>query len=65
MYADDTVVFTHGKNANEAAKTVTTEMSKVVTWLQSCCLTLNVDKTVAMYFTNKRISTDCPDIFYK
>ena len=53
MYADDdTVVFIHCKNAAEVTMTLTTEMKKLVAFLQSSCLALNFNKTVVMYFTN-------------
>ena len=29
------------------------EMQRVVEWLNSSCLTLNAEKTVTMFFTNK------------
>ncbi|XDV34363.1 hypothetical protein PO909_004527, partial [Leuciscus waleckii] len=45
MYADDTVIFTHGKTAAEVAIKLTDELVKVTSWLNHCCLQLNVSKT--------------------
>lgn len=53
MYADDTVIFTFGENELEVADKLSKEMEKVAEWLQMSCLTLNVDKTVSMLFSNK------------
>jgi len=50
MYADDTVLYTHGRSAIEVAKKLTNVMSKVSDWLYDSCLTLNVRKTVTMFF---------------
>lgn len=62
MYADDTVFFVHGRTKDTVAVKLTKTMSCVTTWLQECCLQLNVSKTVAMYFTKiNRVSPD-PDI---
>lgn len=54
MYADDTVIFTSGENELEVADKLSKEMQKVAQWLHTSCLTLNVDKTVSMFFSNKR-----------
>ncbi|XP_061607052.1 small fragment nuclease isoform X1 [Phyllopteryx taeniolatus] len=62
MYADDTVFFVHGRSKDTVAAKLTNTMSCVTTWLQECCLQLNVSKTVGMYFTKtNRVSPD-PDI---
>ena len=37
MYADDTVLYTHGKNATEVAMKLIKEMQKVVEWLNNSC----------------------------
>ncbi|KAJ0016373.1 hypothetical protein NQD34_014663 [Periophthalmus magnuspinnatus] len=63
MYADDTVLFTHGKNNAEVAMSLTRELQKIAAWLQNSCLTLNLEKTVAMYFTNRHKYSDYPDIY--
>jgi len=51
MYADDTVIFTHGKTATEVAIKLTDVLVKVTSWLNQCCLQLNVSKTVCMFFS--------------
>lgn len=38
MYADDTVLYTHRKNATEVAIKLTKEMQKVIEWLNYSCL---------------------------
>ncbi|KAI5617061.1 leucine zipper transcription factor-like protein 1, partial [Silurus asotus] len=53
MYADDMVIFTYGENELEVADKLSKGMQKVVEWLQTSCLTLNFDKTVSMFFSNK------------
>lgn len=53
MYADYTVLYAHGKTAEEVAQKLTKEMRKVSLWLKKSCLTLNLDKTVSMFFTNR------------
>lgn len=62
MYADDTVQYTHGKNAIEITTKLTKEMENVAKWLNDSCLTLNVGKTVTMHFTNRNKLRDCPYI---
>jgi len=57
MYADDTVVYTHAKTREQAALKLTAALNKVSDWLNHSCLTLNVSKTVAMYFSIKRFNT--------
>ena len=53
MYADDTVLYTHGKSATEVATKLSKVMNKVSDCLYNSCLMLNVDKTVTMFFTNR------------
>ena len=62
MYADDTVLYTHGKNVTEVAVKLTKAMNKVSDWLYNSCLTLNVEKTVTMFFTNRCKLKSYPDI---
>ena len=50
MYADNTVVFTSGKNKLEVAEKLNKEMQKIAKWLEMSCLTLNLDKTISMFF---------------
>lgn len=51
MYADDSVIFTHARSKEHAAAKLTASMSKMSDWLANSCLTLNLSKTVGMYFT--------------
>lgn len=44
MYADDTVIFTHGKDAETVAAKLTATMEKIAEWLSQSCLTLNTEK---------------------
>ncbi len=62
MYADDTVIFTHGKDAGAVAAKLSAAMGKIVEWLSDSCLTPNTEKTVTMYFSNKRGSRTCPNL---
>lgn len=55
LYADDTVIFTSGKNADEVAVKLTQAMSKITSWLNHCCLQLNVSKTVGMFFSKNHL----------
>lgn len=56
-------VVVHGCSKDIVAATLSKTVSYVTTWLQECCLQLNVSKTVGRYFikTNK-ISPD-PKIY--
>lgn len=62
MYADDTVIFTHARSKEHAAAKLTASMSKVSDWLANSCLTLNLSKTVCMYFTARINNSVNPDI---
>ena len=65
MYADDTVIYTHAKTREQAAAKLTAVLTKVSDWLTLSCLTLNVSKTVGMYFSIKRnITQHQPDICF-
>ena len=62
MYADDTVIYTHGKSATEVAKALTKAMQKVALWLHNSGLTLTLEKSVTMFFTNRVKLKECPDV---
>jgi len=62
MYADDTVLYTHGRSAIEVAKKLTNVMSKVSDWLYDSCLTSDVEKTVTMFFTNRSKLNTYPEV---
>lgn len=61
MYADDTVIYVHGVNKEEAAKKLSITMQQVSKWLYNSCLHLNVKKTKCMFFSKSGNSPD-PDI---
>uniref|UniRef100_A0A3B3CCL8 Reverse transcriptase domain-containing protein n=1 Tax=Oryzias melastigma TaxID=30732 RepID=A0A3B3CCL8_ORYME len=64
MYADDTVVYVHGSDAASVAKKLTNALENISLWLQSASLTLNLNKTVAMYFTKtKKQKSSFPCIY--
>ena len=63
MYADDTVIFTHGKDVHTVANKLTAAMERVAEWLSDSCLTLNTEKTLTMYFSNARKHNEHPNIF--
>ena len=62
MYADETVLYTHRKIATEVATKLSMVMNKVSDWLYNSCLTLNVDKTVTMFFTDRCKPKTYPEI---
>lgn len=64
MYADDTVVYVHGKNISQVAEKLTKSMDNITAWLKQSCLQLNTSKRVEMFFTksNKNFSVE-PNIF--
>ena len=62
MYADDTVLFTHGKDPEQVATKLTLTMQKVTKWLNNSCLTLNTEKTITMFFRNKYKQSAIPNI---
>ncbi len=49
--SDDTVIFMHGKNAEEVANKLTDVLAKIISWLNQCYLTLNVSKSACMFFS--------------
>ncbi len=50
MYADNTVIFIHGKNAEEVANKLTDVLATIISCLNQCHLKLNVSKTACMLF---------------
>jgi len=55
MFADDTNLFTHGGDINVMETHVNIALTEIVTWLHVNKLSLNVDKTHSMIFTNNRV----------
>ncbi len=58
MYADDAVIFIHGKDAKTIATNLTNALTKVQNWLSQTCLILNTKKTVVMMFTKKPMKSN-------
>lgn len=58
LFADDTVFLHSHVNFEQLVQEVNLELRKVDLWLIKNRLTLNVDKTVAMLFSNRRSSID-------
>ena len=55
MYADDTAIFYHGKTPEEVAVVLSDAMTSIENWLKNNHLSLNVKKTVAIFFAKKDI----------
>ena len=60
MYADDTAIFYHGKDPGEVAVALSKAMNSISAWLTKNELSLNVDKTVAIYFGKKDLPNPPP-----
>ena len=54
LYADDTIVYCHGKTADEVKQKLTVGFQTVVQWLQQNCLTVNIKKTHSMFLGRKK-----------
>ena len=57
MFADDTNCFMSGNDLTSLSENINTELSKLVTWLKSNRLSLNIDKTHFMVFKPRRMSS--------
>ena len=60
MYADDTAIFYHGEEPAEVAAVLSNAMNAICTWLTDNELSLNVEKTVAIFFAKKDIPNPPP-----
>lgn len=60
MYADDTAIFYHGRDPAEVAMVLSDAMASIEDWLKNNQLSLNVQKTVAIYFAKKDIPQPPP-----
>ena len=60
LYADDTNIIYENTDANAIIKTINMEMPKIIEWIKSNKLHINVNKTVAMLFhtKQKRVNID-------
>lgn len=56
MYADDTVVNVSGKTHDSVSDRLNINLDKVLTWLESSCLTLNIKKTNSTWFSINKTS---------
>jgi hypothetical protein len=54
MYIDNTVIYIHGKCAEQVAAKLASVMENVSQWFNDSCLTLNVGKTVSMYLCQSK-----------
>ncbi|KAF7685156.1 RNA-directed DNA polymerase from mobile element jockey, partial [Cucumispora dikerogammari] len=54
LFADDTTVYTTGKNFNECIAHMNNELVNISNWFMSNKLTLNVDKTQVMFFSRRK-----------
>lgn len=59
MYADDTVIYKHHTSCGK----LTQSMVHVTEWLNQCCLKLNVNKTVAMFFSRSNVAHNKSEVF--
>ena len=54
LYADDTNILHENTDANAIIKTINMEMQKIMEWLKSNKLHINVNKTVTMLFNTRQ-----------
>lgn len=64
MYADDAVIYVHGRDMEQVATKLSSAMDKISNWLNSSCLTLNVEKTVGIYLAKSKKVKDIPNIYF-
>lgn len=64
MYADDAVIYVHGRDMEQVATKLSSAMDKKSYWLNSSCLTLNVEKTVGIYLAKSKKVKDIPNIYF-
>lgn len=60
LYADDTVLYTYAKSAQQAATKLSNALVGVAEWLDQSCLTLNIGKTKGMFFSKTKLNI--PDV---
>ena len=63
MYADDAVIFIHGKSVELITASLTCALDKVQIWLSTNCLLLNVKKTVCMLFSKRPVKIERSNVF--
>ena len=56
---DDTAIYCSGKNINNVAKTLQTDVTNVIKWFQDNMLTVNIDKSCTLAVgTARRLAND-------
>ena len=60
LFADDTNVFINGNNIDLLTEEMNTELNKLVVWLQTSRLSLNVNKTHFMIFKGRKKKLNRP-----
>ncbi len=63
MYADDTVLYLHTKNKQQAATKLNEALVHVSEWLKMSDLHLNINKTVCMFFSKRSSIGQQADVF--
>ena len=58
FYADDTVLYTSGRNVNEAIKRLQNDLTNLQSWYNRNGLHINANKTKYVIFSNKTLKTD-------
>ena len=61
LCADDTIILHENSDAKTVIKTINTEMPKIIQWLKSNKLRINVNKTVATLFHTRQTSANIDD----
>ena len=56
MFADDTNIFISGKNLDDIASQINTELTTISQWFSANLLSLNIKKTNYMLFSNKKVT---------
>ena len=64
LFADDTTILFRNNSLESLYEVCNREMLKFMTWTIANQLTLNVDKTFYMLFSNKPIANNLPCIYY-
>jgi len=63
MYADDTVIYVHAPDKQQAAYKLTAVMDGVMQWLSDSCLYLNIKKNACMFLTKRSSDNSVANIY--
>ena len=63
MYADDAVIFVHGKNTEIISSCLSNNLDKVQHWLNNNCLQLYAKKTVCMMLSKRPVKIEGSNVF--